>query len=110
MAEVAQNTTPVGAAEPLQSGHMGMVKGLPGRHASEIGLLDLRGVNPDELKQVESLRNIGAVLLDENQRTSLAHVKVENVGAMVEIPLDCRVLVEPWQEFSKATVEAMAGG
>ncbi|MDX1931451.1 MAG: hypothetical protein SFU56_02485 [Capsulimonadales bacterium] len=89
-------------------GNLGVFRGVPGRSVENVGLLDLRGADVEELKAIESLRNIGAVLIDADRKAALSHVVLENVGSLTAIPADMQVMVGPWQEFSRATVEALS--
>jgi hypothetical protein len=92
------------------SSGLGMVKGVPGTHITGIGALDLRGVPADEVHKIESLTGVGVVLTDENNRNSLSGARMEGVGSIVEIGLDYRMILGPWIEFSRASIEAMAAG
>jgi hypothetical protein len=103
-------TSEAQTTESSTSGNMGMIKGVPGRRVENIGLLDLRGARPEDLQQVEWIKNVGAILIDPPLKGALTHIHLENVGTVVEVAPDCQVLVEPWQEFSRATLEAMTPG
>jgi hypothetical protein len=96
--------------QPGHSGSVGMVQGIPGKHIDSVGVLDLRGVTPEQIAQVESIHSVGVILIDENLRTALAHIAVDSVGSIVEIGSDYRVVTEPWMEFSRATLEGMLSG
>ncbi|HLK60722.1 MAG TPA: hypothetical protein VKU00_29435 [Chthonomonadaceae bacterium] len=96
--------------QPGQSGNMGVVKGIPGKQIRNVGVLDLRGVTAEQIAQVESIGSVGVVLIDENLRTAMTHIATTDVGSLVEISSDYRVMLEPWIEFSKATLEAMPSG
>src|SRR5579871_3263584 len=98
------------AVLPGHSGNVGAVRGIPGKHIENVGLLDLRGVTAEELAQVESIENVGAVLIDASLRAAMTHIATTNIGTIAEVDPDYRVIVEPWIEFSKATLEAMPQG
>jgi len=88
----------------------GLVKGVPGRRVSVNGVLDLRGVPREEVAGIESLKINGIVLLDEANRSGLAHAAARVNGSIVVVDPDLRVIVEPNIEFSRGSVEAMAAG
>ena len=96
--------------EPGYSGQMGLVKGIPGKHIRSVGVLDLRGVTAEQIAQVESISGVGVVLIDENLRTAMAHITTREIGSLVEIGSEYRAVIEPWIEFSRATLEAMPSG
>jgi hypothetical protein len=93
-----------------ESGSMGIVQGIPGRRISSVGVLDLRGVPAEQIAQIETISSTGVVLLDEGSRTALESVTTTSVGAVAVVGPDVRVMVEPWLEISRATVEGMAAG
>lgn len=93
--------------EPATSQGMGMVKGVPGENVQGIGMLDLRGVSPEEILKLKRVQGAGAILVDEGQRSALSHCHIEGVGAIVEIGADEKVLMQPLVEFSTATLSAM---
>ena len=102
--------TEVQELQPGHSGNSGMVRGIPGKHIENVGMLDLRGVSAEELAQLESIQSVGAVLIDADLRSAMTHIALDSVGAVIDIPADARVLIEPWLEFSKAGLEAMPQG
>jgi hypothetical protein len=89
---------------------MGVVQGVPGPHIAEVGVLDLRGVPVEQVAGIESIRAVGFVLLDEANRSALTQASMTEVGSVVVAGPDERVLIEPWLEISRATVEAMPAG
>jgi hypothetical protein len=92
------------------SGSMGMVQGVPSRHIKSVGLLDLRGVPPEQVAQIQSIHSAGLVLVDEANRLALDQVTMKSVGAVAVATPDYRVMIEPCLELSRATLEAMPAG
>jgi hypothetical protein len=92
------------------SGSVGALSGYPGTRVSSVGVLDLRGVAPELVAQIESIESVGVVLLDEQNQSSLGQAVVKSVGAREVASADMRVLTEGWLEISKATVEGMSPG
>jgi hypothetical protein len=88
----------------------GIVEGVPSRHIESSGVLDLRGVPAEKVAQIESIQHAGVILLDEQNRDALDQVSIQSAGAVVVAGPDVRVLVEPWLEFSRSTVEGMPAG
>lgn len=108
-----QLTTEETGEKELKPGHssgVGVVNGISGKHIHSVGVLNLRGVTPEQIAQVESIHAVGVVLIDEKLRGAMTHIATDSVGTIVEIGSDYRVVTEPWMEFSKATVEAMPSG
>jgi hypothetical protein len=89
---------------------MGIVQGVPGPHIVSVGLLDLRGVPAEQVAQIESINSVGAVLVDEGNRHALSQASVESTGGIVVVEPGMRVMVEPFLEISKATMEGMPVG
>jgi len=96
--------------ESCHSGSMGMVRGIPGKHIDSVGVLDLRGITPEQLKELQSIDSVGIVLVDPELRTAMSHIKVNSVGSIVDVSSDYQVMIEPWIELSRAAVEAMQPG
>src|SRR5579871_820801 len=96
--------------QPGHSGNSGMIRGIPGKHIENVGMLDLRGVSAEDLAKVESIRSCGAVLVDPDLRSAMTHIAMDSVGAVIDMPADARIMVEPWLELSKASLEAMPQG
>lgn len=96
--------------EPGTSGSIGMVQGIPGRKIDSVGVLDLRGVKPEEVAQIESISSVGVVLIDDALRTAMTKITTDSVGSVIAVEKDYRILVEPFLELSKETVEAMPDG
>jgi hypothetical protein len=93
------------------SAGLGVVQGVPGPKIAQVGVLDLRGVPVEQVTRIESIREVGIVLLDEANRSSLAQASLAEVGSVIVAGgPDDRVLIEPWLEISRATVEAMPPG
>lgn len=99
-----------GEAAGAASRGMGIVKGVPGAHVQGAGALDLRGVAPEDLKSLRTVKGTGVILIDEGQRVALSHVEMAGVGGIVEIGEGERVLLQPILEMSTATLEGMASG
>jgi hypothetical protein len=89
---------------------MGIVQGVPGPHIVSVGLLDLRGVPAEQVAQIQSINSVGAVLVDEGNRHALSQASVESTGGIVVVEPGMRVMVEPFLEISKATMEGMPVG
>ena len=102
--------TEVNEIKPGHSGNSGMIRGIPGKHIENVGLLDLRGVSAEDMAKVESIQSCGAVLIDPELRSAMTHIAMDSVGAILDMPADARILVEPWLELSKASLEAMPQG
>src|SRR5438477_12836955 len=102
--------TEVQELQPGHSGNSGMIRGVPGKHIESVGVLDLRGVSAEDLAQLESIKAVGAVLIDPDLRSAMTHIAMDSVGAVIEMDADARVLIEPWLEFTRAGLEAMPQG
>src|SRR5262245_3974288 len=107
-----QETTETDGGSNGKSGSnaMGIVKGVPGAEVHAVGVLDLRGVSPEDLQKLKVVEATGAILVDENQKSALAHCKLEAVGAVIELAADEKVMLQPYMEVTKATLEGMAAG
>jgi hypothetical protein len=103
--EVAEET-----AEAAQTKAMGIVRGVPGATVESVGVLDLRGVAPADLAALKGVKSTGVILIDSGQKTALSHVKMEAVGATVEIDPDEKLLMQPTLDMTKVALEAMAPG
>jgi beta-lactamase regulating signal transducer with metallopeptidase domain len=84
----------------------GVVQGVPGQHVEDVAILDLRGVPPRQVAEIQSLKDIAVLVLDEKNRGAL-RASMEDVGSTVIASSDLRLSVEPFLELSKATLEAM---
>ena len=92
------------------SGQNGLVKGIPGKHIALNGVLDLRGVSAEEIKQIETLVVNGVVLLDESNNGALADVRTNVNGSIMTADPSMRVMVQPDLEMTRTMVEAMPAG
>jgi hypothetical protein len=119
---VATAKTRVATAQPPKSavgagsmallgglGGGGIVKGGGSKRYQDVGVLDLRGVPARQVAQIERIHDVGVILLDEGNRNAL-RAAVEDVGATVVAKPGLRVMVEPFLEISKATLEGMPAG
>jgi hypothetical protein len=104
---------PVGTDQVKSAGAsqtVGIVQGVTGPHIVSVGLLDLRGVPAEQVAQIRSIRSVGAVLVDEGNRHALSQATVESTGGIVVVEPGLRVMVEPFLEISKATLDGMPAG
>jgi hypothetical protein len=108
MTEIAETTETNNSKSG--SNAMGIIKGVPGEEIHAVGVLDLRGVSPEELQKLKVVEATGAILIDENQKSALAHCKMEAVGAVIELAADEKVMLQPFMEITRATMEGMAAG
>jgi hypothetical protein len=92
------------------SGSIGMIQGIPGPRIRSVGVLDLRGVPAEQIARIEAVNSVGVVLLDEGNRSALESVTMHSVGAVAVVERDVRLMVEPWLEISRATMEGMPAG
>lgn len=87
----------------------GIVKGGGNKRYQDIAILDLRGVSSRQVSQIERITDVAVVLLDEANRNAL-RAAVEDVAATVVAKPGMRVMVEPFLEISKSTLEGMPAG
>jgi hypothetical protein len=83
----------------------GLIQGVAGKNI-RAGALDLRGVPPEQVARIESLK-AGLVLVDEANREALAKVPALKAGSIVTAGPELRLLVQPILEISKGMLEAM---
>lgn len=91
-------------------GMMGIVQGVPSAHISNVGVLDLREVDPSLVEQIENISTVGVLILDRAAGPCLAHAKLANIGSLIEAGRDEKINVQPCREFSRASLEAMEPG
>ncbi len=89
------------------SGH---VIGVPGPVVENVGTLDLRGASPEALATLKKVKNSGSVLVSPDARAHLSGVVMENVGSVMEVDLDEKMLVGPSIELDGAAFDAMEDG
>ncbi|MGC4047454.1 MAG: hypothetical protein QM758_26970 [Armatimonas sp.] len=106
MEEQVSETTeaPAGATN---SGH---VIGVPGPVVENVGTLDLRGATPEAISTLQKVKNTGTVLVSPESRTHLSGVSMENVGSVLEVDMDEKMLVGPSVELDGAAFDGMADG
>jgi len=88
----------------------GLVRGVPGRHIQAAGLVDLRGVPPEEVAKIEGIQAAGAVLGDEANRAALGQIPIQAAGGVAIARPGYRVIIAPDLEISKAMLEGMPPG
>jgi len=101
-----QETEAGGQPEPAM-GATGIVRGVAGRHVTAAGVVDLRGVPPEQVAKIESIEAAGAVLGDEGNREALGRVQIRAAGGVVIVKPDYRVVMAPNLELSRSMLEAM---
>lgn len=77
-----------------------------------IGLLDLRKGTPEALANIQSMTNIGTLLLREGQVSQIGHIRQVNVGSVFTLPEDQEVaLVQQNGDFEidNAFLEGVPG-
>lgn len=76
---------------------------------TDVGMLDLTSAKtPEDLKNIESLQDVGAVLIPEHLAAALATIPMQDVGAIIPIPSGDHVDVITGQ--TKLSGEALAAG
>jgi beta-lactamase regulating signal transducer with metallopeptidase domain len=88
------NNKPVSGKRPASPG---IVQGVPGQRVEDVAVLDLRGVPAKQVAQIQSLKDVGVLVLDASNRGAL-RASMEDVGATVVAGPDMRVSVEPYLE------------
>ncbi|GAB4470473.1 MAG: hypothetical protein OHK0029_43310 [Armatimonadaceae bacterium] len=96
--------------EEFQIRSTGVVRGVPGESVGSVGVLDLRGMTADELQKLKRVDSVGVILIDSGQRAALAHVEMSSVGSVTELAPNERLMMQPFTEFTRQSVEAMAAG
>lgn len=110
MSENEQMHTPEHDQAPETSAGMGaagLVRGVAGRVIKAAGLVDLRGVPPEQVAQIESIEAAGAVLGDEGNREALGRIPIKAAGGVAIAKPGYRVVMAPNLELTKAMLEGM---
>jgi hypothetical protein len=97
---------PAAKAAPASPGKI--VKGVSGPTIQDVPILDLRGVPASEVARIQSIKDVSVVVLDAKNRSALKPASMEDVGATVVAGPKARVMVEPFLELSRATLEGMS--
>jgi len=82
----------------------------PGRNVHHIGLLDLRGVLPEQIAKVEEMHTVDVLLLEEETRSLLLPHTLHHVGSTIVAAPEERVLVTPQLDISRSGMESLPGG
>jgi hypothetical protein len=90
---------------------IGTLQGLhPGRSMHHVGMLDLRGIPPEQIAQVEEIHTVDVLLLEEQTQAHLRPKTLHHVGSILAAAPDERVLVTPQLELFRSGVEGLANG
>jgi beta-lactamase regulating signal transducer with metallopeptidase domain len=96
------------AAKAAPASPSKIVKGVPGPTIQDVPILDLRGVPAREVARIQSIKDVAVVVLDAKNRNALKPASMEDVGATVVAGPKARVMVDPFVELSRATLEGMS--
>jgi len=78
-------------------------------HISDVGMLDLTSAKtPEDLANIKSLHDIGAILIPEHLTTALAGIQMHDVGAVIPITSGDHINMITGQ--TKLTGESLAAG
>lgn len=55
---------------------------------ANIGMLDVREIKEEVAKEITAIENIGLILESDESQSLLKHVKKQNIGSSIKIPLD----------------------
>lgn len=73
-----------------------------------IGLLDLRKATMEELKEISSIKNIGTVVVKEEQLSLIGNIKQTNIGSVISLPEGVKLNIQNGSyTLSRNILEAM---
>lgn len=73
-----------------------------------IGVLDLRKTTEEEMREIQSIKNIGTVVVREAQLGQMGHIKQVNIGAILSLPENVLFVVQNGSfTLTRAMLESM---
>jgi hypothetical protein len=87
-----------------------IARGVAAPRISTTGVLDLRGVPPEQVRAIRRISTTGIILADEANREALGQIRISTTGNIAFVRPGFRVIIAPDLQITKGMVEGMPAG